>query len=203
MVEFFFDITSPWSFLGFSQLKRFSHLCSLHFVPVIVGGLFKATGGAAPADVMNRNKLQWYQTDLQDWAAWWKEPVELPAFFPVHPIVPNRLALVHPPCTDVLFRAIFQHGRNVGEAAEAVAVLNEAGFDGQALLEKAQGKEAKQQLLDNTKRAEELGMFGVPAYVVHGEHHTTVLWGQDRVDTLLDILSGWATGKDEQLQAKL
>ena len=187
-VEFFFDITSPWSFLGFTQLRKFSHLCSLTLTPIVVGGLFKQLHTTPPQDSHGRNKARFYSTDLQDWAAWWQEPVVIPPFFPVRGIVPNRLVLAHPPCAEALFRALWQHGRNVGEAAEAVAVLDEAGFKGQQLLAKAESSEVKAQLLDNTKRAEALGVFGVPSYLVQG---STLIFGQDHIDTLLDVLSGW------------
>ena len=187
-VEFFFDVTSPWSFMGWTQTKRIAHLCALRLTPVLVGGLFKATNTSPPTAYMGTNKLRYYNTDLQDFAAWWKEPVEVPSFFPVKAVIPNRLILAHPPCADTLFRALWQQGRNIGEEKEAVAVLTEAGFDGRALMEKATSAEVKQQLMDNGKRAQELGVFGVPSFIVQG---TTLLWGQDKIDTLLDILSGW------------
>ena len=171
-----------------ADAERFSHLCSLTFTPIVVGGLFKALNIGAPSDTMGKNKLRYYTTDLQDFAAWWQEPVDVPPFFPVKPIVPNRLVVAHPPCAEALFRALWQNGRNVGEAAEAVAVLDEAGFRGAALLAKAESSEVKAKLLENTKRAETLGLFGVPAYLVQGK---TLIWGQDHIDTLLDVLSGW------------
>ena len=187
-VEFFFDVTSPWSFLAFTQLRKFSHLCSLTLTPIVVGGLFKALHVGAPSDSMGKNKLRYYGTDLQDFAAWWQEPLDVPPFFPIKPITPNRLVAAHPACAEALFRALWQHGRNVGEAAEAVAVLDEAGYRGTELLAKAESSEVKAKLLANTKRAETLGLFGVPSYLVQGQ---TLIWGQDHIDTLLDVLSGW------------
>ena len=187
-VEFFFDITSPWSFLAFTQLRRIAHLCTLKQTPVLLGALFKAVGASPPTTAMGHNELNAYHTDLQDFSAWWKEPLTIPPFFPVHGALPNRLAVAHPQCAELLFRALWQHGQNVGEHATAVAVLNEAGMKGEELVAAAESAVVKARLRENTQRAEQLGLFGVPTYVVEG---TTVVWGQDHLDTLLDILSGW------------
>ena len=39
-----------------------------------------------------------------------------------------------------------------------------------------------------------LGVFGVPTFVYDGE----LMFGQDRIDVLLDRLSGWKGGKDHE-----
>lgn len=79
VVEFFFDTSSPWTYLAFSRIRE---ICSrsgaeLRLMPFLVGGVFNtankalyatrdkllAGGGSGPTA-----KEKWMAKDLQDWA---------------------------------------------------------------------------------------------------------------------------------------
>ena len=57
------------------------------------------------------------------------------------------------------------------------AAADSVGADGARLVERAQSAEIKARLRENTSRAEELGIFGAPDFVVEGE----LFFGQDRL----------------------
>jgi 2-hydroxychromene-2-carboxylate isomerase len=77
-------------------------------------------------------------------------------------------------------------------------VLTRGGFDGHALVKAANTPEFKQKLRENTTRAKELGICGVPTYRVLrqdgvGEWKNVggLVWGQDETNVVEDLIAGW------------
>ena len=80
--------------------------------------------------------------------------------------------------------------------------MNEAGFDGEALIQAAQTnvKKVKNKLLENYDLAVESGVYAVPTFQVdQGE----LVWGNDRIDVVQDLLSGWNPDEDDVVTARL
>ena len=75
------------------------------------------------------------------------------------------------------------------------------GFDGKALIEGADRADVKSVLKNNTDAAIAAGLCGVPTYeAVDVSGNRTLLWGQDRLNVLADIVHGWV---DAAPKAKL
>jgi 2-hydroxychromene-2-carboxylate isomerase len=87
---------------------------------------------------------------------------------------------------------------DVADAAALARVLDAAGVDGAAVLAAADGAEVKAVLKANTDRAMAAGVCGVPSYQVD---EGTVVWGQDRLDVVADILCGWDADADDKAPA--
>ena len=68
-VEFFFDVGSPTSYLAWRQLPKIAAEtgATIDWRPMLLGGVFKATGNASPAAVPAKGR--WMNEDLQRWAA--------------------------------------------------------------------------------------------------------------------------------------
>jgi 2-hydroxychromene-2-carboxylate isomerase len=96
--------------------------------------------------------------------------------------------LIEPAVTQHLYRAAWVDGKNIGVPEVLIQVLNDAGFDGEALLEKTQQPIVKEQLKTNTQRAESLGCCGVPSFWVND---SVLVWGQDRFEQVIWALHGW------------
>jgi 2-hydroxychromene-2-carboxylate isomerase len=90
--------------------------------------------------------------------------------------------------TPHLYKAAWGDNRNIGDKKILVDVLDEAGFDGKALLEGTADPAVKAVLRENTERAQSLGVCGAPTFVVNSD---VVIWGQDRIDQVEAALSGW------------
>ena len=73
-------------------------------------------------------------------------------------------------------------------------VLDRNGFDGKGLIRGTQNQAVKDQLRHNTEKAIEDGVIGVPTYEVD----SYIVWGQDRIDTVEDLLLGWVPGAPVQ-----
>ncbi len=74
-------------------------------------------------------------------------------------------------------------------------VLTAAGFDAARLIAEADSAGVKAALKANTDEAVAVGACGVPTYqVLHRGHEPVLLWGQDRLHVVADVLNGWRQG---------
>ena len=55
MIEFFFDCSSPWTYLAFHRIEPLAkqHRCRISWRPILVGGIFNAVN---PSVYNRRNK---------------------------------------------------------------------------------------------------------------------------------------------------
>lgn len=191
-IEFLFDVGSPTAYLAWHRLKGIAARtgAALIPVPILLGGVFKATGGSPPGAVAAKGR--WMNEDMQRWAA--RDGIKLGsnAFFPVNTITMMRILAglqgtdAFAAVTDTLFAGMWQHGRNMADANVLAATLNDAGHDAAALLALAQSPEAKARLLANTEAAVARGVFGAPTCFVAGQMH----FGQDRLDWVEQAAAG-------------
>ncbi|HEN8710697.1 2-hydroxychromene-2-carboxylate isomerase [Pseudomonas putida] len=191
-VEFFFDLGSPASYLAWTQLPALCvrHGATLRYRPMLLGGVFQATGNASP--VMIPAKGRYMFTDLGRFAARYGVPFGLPPGFPI-----NTLALMRglvgtqlrtPERFEALLAALFNglwaQRRNLGDAAVLEQVLAENGFTAAEFQLLTGDAEVKAALKQATEEAVERGVFGAPTCFVDGQMY----FGQDRLDFVADAL---------------
>jgi len=89
-IEFFFDIVSPYSYMASLQIDAIGERTGLEvqWRPFLLGGVFKATGNAMPAQVPARG--DYLRRDLQRWAKRLDIAFVFPDFFPYNSLVPMR-----------------------------------------------------------------------------------------------------------------
>ncbi|KAI8905585.1 thioredoxin-like protein [Gorgonomyces haynaldii] len=190
-LRFYFDLSSPWAFLGFMQLHRLDpYGIQVELVPILVGALFNKIGTpTVPFSAMSPQKAQWNSRDMMNWVYYWNhlEPVKPFQFtfntkFPIVTVVPLRICILYPAVTECLFRAVWSEDKNIGDLSVLEDVLNTNGFDGKRMIQES--GQAKEQLFKNTQQAVESGICGVPTYQV-GD---ALVWGQDRLDLVLWLM---------------
>jgi 2-hydroxychromene-2-carboxylate isomerase len=185
-VEFFFDLGSPASYLAWTQLPA---LCARHgaelvYRPMLLGGVFQATGNASPVMVPAKGKYMF--VDLQRYAERYGVTFGLPPGFPINTLGLMRglvATQLHAPerfeaLLAVLFKALWAQRLNLGDAAVLDATLDAAGFDPQQFRALASQVEVKQALKQVTEEAVARGVFGAPTCFVEGQ----MFFGQDRLD---------------------
>jgi len=190
-LSFYYDFSSPWAYLGSTQIERIAKECNaqLEYVPILLGALFKEIGTAnIPLLTLGEAKRAWTTQDMNDWKSWWNVELNWPTQFPIRSVNALRIAIVDPKTIPTLYRAAWVLNKNIGDDAVLQNVLNEAGFNGQKLLKAAQENDIKDKLKDNTTRAITAGVCGAPSFQINGGD---VIWGQDRLDVVADILCGW------------
>ena len=184
-VEFYFDFGSPYSYLAYKELPRLAGRRGAQIVwrPILLGGVFKATGNHSPAEIPAKSK--WLHEDLRRWASRYGASFRLNPHFPINTLTLMRGAaglLPHPTdfarYVEAVFRGIWAEARNLGDPAVLAALLDEAGFDPDAFAALVAEPEVKERLRRDTEEAVARGVFGVPTFFV-GEQ---MFWGQDRLD---------------------
>lgn len=191
-IEFYFDLGSPAAYLASTQLPSIAAAAGAELVykPVLLGGIFQATGNASPITVPAKGAYM--LRDLARYARRYGVPLQFNAFFPINTLTVMRIALglqrrqpeQFLPYVAGLYRAIWADGLNVGDAAVLRGVIEALGLDAEAALALAQDADIKSALKQETEQAVQRGLFGVPAMFVKGE----MFWGQDRLDWVRDAL---------------
>jgi 2-hydroxychromene-2-carboxylate isomerase len=192
-VEFLFDLGSPTTYLAYTQLPAICKQTDsqLIYIPILLGGVFKATGNASPATIpaKGRHMIQ----DLDRYARRYGVPLKFNPHFPINTLMLMRavtgIQLHHPErfiaFIDCLFNALWVDGRNLNDPATVAAVLNDNGFDPNEVLALAADETVKATLKDNTEKAVQRGVFGVPSMFIDNQ----LYFGQDRLDFVLEALS--------------
>lgn len=183
-MEFLFDVGSPTAYLAWTQLPAIAERtgAQLELKPILLGGVFKATGNAPPGAVPAKG--MYMMRDLARYAARYQVPLTMNPHFPVNTITPMRVITAAlgtdqaVPVVDALFDAMWKTPCKLSETDEVGRVLSEAGLDAQAWLEKAASEAVKEQLKANTEAAVKRGVFGAPTLFVGNE----MFFGQDRLD---------------------
>ncbi|MFW0759110.1 2-hydroxychromene-2-carboxylate isomerase [Pseudomonas sp. H11T01] len=192
-VEFFFDLGSPSTYLAYTQLPK---ICAqtgsqLIYQPMLLGGVFKATGNASPITIPAKGRYMLH--DLERYAKRYDVPLNFNPHFPVNTLLLMRavtgMQLRHPErfldFIDCLFRALWVDKRNLNDPATVAAVLMENGFEPTEILALTNDEEVKAALKDKTEQALQRGVFGAPSMFVDNQ----LFFGQDRLDFVLEALS--------------
>jgi 2-hydroxychromene-2-carboxylate isomerase len=194
VVDFFYDFSSPYSYLGSTQIERVAARqgATVRWRPFLLGALFKAIGTPiVPMQAANEPKRRYYARDLVDWAQHWQVPLHWPSRFPMRTVLPLRLALSvpdadRPRLSHAIYRAFWVEDRDIADPAVLARVLDEQGLDA-AALRLAEEPAAKAALTASTDEAVALGLCGAPSFLVRGH----LFWGQDRLTFVERTLAGW------------
>ena len=183
-IEFMFDVGSPASYLAGHRLKGVAARtgAALVPVPILLGGVFKATGGSSPGAIAAKGR--WMNEDMARHAARDGTLLVINPHFPINTLVMMRILAGlqdddrFQAVAGTLFTGMWQQSRNLGDAGQLSETLSSDGHDAAALLALAQTPQAKQRLIANTEAAVARGVFGAPTCFVAGQMH----FGQDRID---------------------
>jgi len=184
VIEFLFDVGSPTTYLAHHRLPAIVARtgASVEYVPILLGGVFKATGNAPPGMVAARGR--WMAIDMARYAAREGITLGMNPDFPINTITMMRMLTAargtpdFAPLAEALFAAMWQRPVNLGDPAVLAATLAAAGFDPGAWVAKAGDPDVKARLVATTEDAVARGAFGAPTFFVGDEF----FFGQDRLD---------------------
>lgn len=208
-LEFFFDLSSPWTFLAFNNvqpiLKETS--ASVRWRPFLVGGVFNAVNPrvyemrADPEQKAMKRSFAW----LKEWAALAGLPMNFPSpHHPVKSVNAMRCCCALQDDQETLFRfadaaflAYFGEARNIDDPGELAAIAVAIGLDGDDLVRRAGEQPARDALRANTDEAITRGAFGSPTmFVTGGDRGETMYFGNDQLPLVRQALI--ATGQNAQ-----
>lgn len=192
-VDFYFDFGSPAAYLAWTQLPK---ICAetgaqLSWKPMLLGGVFQATGNRAP--MMVPLKGSYLFVDLARFARRYGVPLKFNPNFPINTLTLMRAAVGLQMRGDArfedycaaMFRAIWVDAQNMNDPAVVAAVLTSAGFEPKALLALSSEQSVKDELKAVTEAAVQRGVFGAPTFFVADQ----MFWGQDRLDFVREALA--------------
>lgn len=179
-VEFFFDLSSPWTCLAFHNLAGVLDRtgATALYRPILVGGVFNAVNPAvyAAREQADNRRLQHSWKILKDWARLAGVPMNFPSqWHPAKSITAMRFccaleddqaALVR--FARAAFASYFDRQENLDDPAVLAAVADAEGLDGTALAGIAGGDAAKARLRANTDEVIARGGYGSPTIFVDG-----------------------------------
>ena len=190
-IEFFFDCSSPWTYLAFESTQSIAARgdVELVYVPILVGGVFNAVN---PSVYDNRAnpvpaKAAYYQKDLQDWAELVGVRIGQPPVFPVNSVKVMRGALVaiEQDCLVPYARQAFQRYwsdlADISQDAEVAGIAESAGLEVEDFFRRINSQTYKDRLRDNTENCIARGGFGSPTLFLDGED---MYFGNDRIQLL-------------------
>jgi 2-hydroxychromene-2-carboxylate isomerase len=195
--EFLFDFAGPNGYLTHKILPEFCARtgATATYVPVLLGGLMKATGNRPPwavyADVPA--KLAYDRLEFQRFIdTHGLTKFKLNPHFPANSITVMRGLIaagrtgVFMPYVEAMMAAVWEEGLNIGDAAAVQARLNAAGLDGAGLLAMTGDPDVKAELTRNTEAAVARGAFGIPTFFV-GD---AMFFGKERLGQVAAALAG-------------
>lgn len=190
MIEFFFDCSSPWTWLAFRNLQPLAAELEVpvRWRPVLVGGIFNAVNPSV-YEFRERGvpaKQAYLRKDLQDWAR--RGGVKIlfpPSVFPVNSVKAMRGCLWLEqqgrsmlPFAEAVFEAYWSADRDISQDAVLAPLARAAGADEAAFFAGIASAEVKAALKANTDEVIARGGFGSPTIFVGGDD---MYFGNDRL----------------------
>jgi 2-hydroxychromene-2-carboxylate isomerase len=190
-LEFFFDCSSPWTYLAFESVQKIRSRIDFNIVwrPILVGGVFNTVN---PSVYENRAKpvpvkARYYQKDLRDWAHHVGITIGQPPVFPVNSVKAMRGAFVaiEHNCLETYARRVFQ--RYWGELADIsqedvlAGIVSACGLPVTEFFEKIGTATYKDRLRLNTEELMKRGGFGSPTMFLDGDD---MFFGNDRLQLI-------------------
>lgn len=178
---FYYDIVSPFAYLYIKQRHRLEKQLQISPVPVLLGGLLRATDNKGPGEVAAK-RPHTYQ-----FCVWQAEKLGIPFRFPEHhpfmTVAPQRLLVQEQadwPMVERAFEYIWMEGKDPNLSWSEFCTYLGLPAD----TPKPDDPAVKAKLISNTEEAKANGAFGVPALIVNQR----CFWGLDTIDWVLDYL---------------
>jgi 2-hydroxychromene-2-carboxylate isomerase len=195
--QFLFDFGSPNAFLSHEAIPAIEKRTGVKFeyVPVLLGGIFKATNNRSPAEAFAgiKNKREFHALETERFVKrFGVKPYVMNPFFPVNTLNLMRAAVaaqfegVFEKYVDAAFHHMWVEPKKMDDPAIAAKALESSGLDAGKLLTRAQDADVKARLIENTQKAVERGAFGSPTFFVGSE----MFFGKEQLREVEEMISG-------------
>jgi 2-hydroxychromene-2-carboxylate isomerase len=195
--QFMFDFGSPNAFLSHEAIPAIEQRTGAKFdyVPILLGGVFKATNNKSPAETLAgvKNKREFHAIETERFIKRFQvQPFVWNPFFPVNTLNLMRAAIaaqfegVFEAYVEAAFHHMWREPKKMDDLEVAVKALNSSGLDGAKLLARAQEADVKAMLIENTQSAVERGAFGSPTFFVGNE----MFFGKEQLREVEEMVSG-------------
>ena len=195
--QFMFDFGSPNAFLSHEAIPAIEKRSGAKFeyVPILLGGVFKATNNKSPAETLAgvKNKREFHALETERFVKrFGVKPYTWNPFFPVNTLNLMRAAVaaqldgIFEMYVDAAFHHMWVEPKKMDDPEVAVKALTSSGLDGAKLLARAQEADVKAKLIANTQAAVDRGAFGSPTFFVGSE----MFFGKEQLREVEELISG-------------
>jgi 2-hydroxychromene-2-carboxylate isomerase len=188
MIEFFFDCSSPWTYLAFHNIlplaREFDE--DIEWRPILVGGIFNTIN---PSVYQSREKpvpakARYAKKDLADWARVAGLKIIRPSIFPVNSVKAMRGCIFLQPDGKLVafarpvFEAYWRDDRDIANDDVLADICREVGVDPQFFFAAIVQRAIKDKLRENTDELMARGGFGSPTIYLDRDD---MYFGNDRL----------------------
>ncbi|MCR9088491.1 MAG: 2-hydroxychromene-2-carboxylate isomerase [Rhodobacteraceae bacterium] len=192
-VEYFFAPVSGYAYLGHAAFLEIARRAGAEVIlrPFDIIALFSGQG-TVPPPKQGDKRLSYRQEDMARWATRLGLPLNAkPAHWPANPGPASRAILATEEMghdagavAGAFMTGIWAEERNLADAAHLAEMLDALGLPAADILAKGDTPEIVAAYEANTARADALGVFGSPTFVIDGVRY----YGQDRLDFVAEAL---------------
>lgn len=193
-IEFYFDCSSPWTYLAFVEILPLSQRQNVEIIwkPILVGGVFNSVNQDVYQFRENPNalKLEYSANDLNLWAKHRDINISKPKIFPVNSVKAMRGCLFAmqqnclPLFAQKVFDAYWQRGFDINDEAIILKIAEEVGLSQQGFKQYIYSQEAKDLLMSNSAQLIEKKGFGSPTFFYRDQ----MFFGNDRLHLLEEVI---------------
>lgn len=195
--QFMFDFGSPNAFLSHEAIPAIEKRTGTKFeyVPVLLGGIFKATNNKSPAETLAgiKNKREFHAIETERFVKrFGVKPYTWNPFFPVNTLNLMRAAVaaqmegVFEKYVEAAFHHMWVEPKKMDDPEVAIKALASSGLDAAKLLVRSQDADVKAKLIENTQAAVERGAFGSPTFFVGKE----MFFGKEQLREVEEMVAG-------------
>jgi len=193
-IEFYFDCSSPWTYLAFVEILPLSQRQNVEIIwkPILVGGVFNSVNQDVYQFRENPNalKLEYAANDLNLWAKHRDINISKPKIFPVNSVKAMRGCLFAmqqnclPLFAQKVFDAYWQRGFDISDEAIILQIAEEVGLSQQDFKQYIYSQEAKDLLMSNSAQLIKKKGFGSPTFFYRDQ----MFFGNDRLHLLEEVI---------------
>jgi len=193
-IEFYFDCSSPWTYLAFREILPLSQRQNIEIIwkPILVGGVFNSVNQDVYAFRKKPNslKLQYASNDMDLWAKLRQVNIIVPKIFPVNSVKAMRGCLFAlqknclPLFAQKVFEAYWERGLDISDETILANIAEEAGLLPQDFKQYIYSQEAKDLLISNSSQLIEKKGFGSPTFFYRDQ----MFFGNDRLNLLEEVI---------------
>ena len=194
-LEFFFDCSSPWTYLAFKEIEKLCSRLNLELVwkPILVGGIFNTINPSVYESRSNpvKPKASYSRKDLNDWSLIRGITVNWPDVFPVNSVKAMRGVLFAlernkvSEYVELVFCSYWTNNLDISLDEVLIKIVEELGWSSDKFISFINLESTKEALKLNTEELAKRGGFGSPTMFVDGEN---MFFGNDRLNLIEELL---------------
>ncbi len=187
-IEFYFDFSSPYAYLGFKEIKKYEkkYPFQIKYMPIFLGGLHNSAD-ITPA-AFNKIKSKYMIQDTKLVANKKNIKFSFNSYFPIKTVNFMRGAIIAKDNNyekiyiEKIFDSIWRYGLNMNDNIIINKVLKNLDLNPDIFFGKVSDIKIKDKLKKLTNDALKKGIFGAPTYYVNRK----IFFGQDRLSYAID-----------------